>query len=212
MASLVCAKIMLQKLNSFKIPIKNANANDDDDGNDDAMKDNTELENEKEEKDEIQDFEFQVVRILWNGLVSNGKKPSKILGLEALYYVYPLLLQTLKESVPTNVDLEEGQMFMMEFGSLLQNAMNRRRKGSLTFSIKHSQKDDNDDYSNNDDDIDDDSCLLWDKDGGKEELRRRREKREQNANVLKLQQDILERNHCESSENQQEDIDPPPCS
>jgi hypothetical protein len=150
MASLFCAKVLLQKLNSFKIPM---------DDHDDDIVHHKAPSLEPEEKNEMNEIEFQVVRILWNGLVSHGKKPSKILGLEALYHVYPLLLQTLKENVPTNVDLQEGQMFMMEFGSLLQHAMNRRRRKSTLSTTNHKQ--------DNDDDVDDDSCLLWDKDGGK---------------------------------------------
>lgn len=176
LASLFCAKVMLQKLNSFKIPM--------DDHDDAIIHHKTPLE--PEEKDEMNEIEFQVVRILWNGLVSHGKKPSKILGLEALYHVYPLLLQTLKENVPANVDLQEGQMFMMEFGSLTQRAMNRRRRKS-TFSTTNQKQD-------NDDNVEDDSCLVWDKDGGKEELRRRRAKREQNAIFHKVQQERSDRN------------------
>jgi hypothetical protein len=189
MASLFCAKAMLQKLNSFKIPMEDDDIGDNiDDAN---IVHSTSKPLDEEEKNEIKEIEFQVVRILWNGLVSHGKKPSKILGLEALVHVYPLLLQTLKDSVPSNVDLQEGQMFMMEFGSLLQHARNRRRR-TLTWSTNQRKDDDAD--------ADDDSCLLWDKDGGKEELRRRREKREQSANSNKIQQEMLESNHAAQRE------------
>lgn len=151
MAPLLCARVILQKLNNFKIP--------DDYAND-------------EKNDEIKNLEFQVVRILWNGLVSHGKKPSKILGIEALHFVYPMVLQTLRDSIPDAVDAEEGQAFMQEFGSLLNNAINRRVTLSLTEKDRMNA-------------CDDDSCLLWDPDGGEDELKRRRDRREQNANAAK---------------------------
>jgi len=155
MASLLCARSILKKVNSFHIP------------------DNSKGEAGDVIEDEAKEIEFQVIRILWNGLVKNGKKPSMILGRHSLCQIYPILLQTLMDDIPGGVDVEEGQKFMVEFGRLLEDGMKRR-----DLSIAAKERETLNQY-------DDDSCLLWDTDGGKEELQRRRDRREMKAKVAK---------------------------
>ena len=48
----------------------------------------------KDDNDEEERLEFEVVRILWNGLVKNGNKPSMILGQKSLSHVFPLIKES----------------------------------------------------------------------------------------------------------------------
>jgi len=150
MAALLCARSLLKKINSFHAPTEN------------------------EEKDESKVLEFEVVRILWNGLVDSGKKPSMIVGKQALCHLYPLILESLIDEAPAGVDAEEARTFMEEFGRLLNGAMKRR---DTSISKEEKEKMDSQD---------DDSCLLWDTDGGAAELKRRRDRRENNVNAVKM--------------------------
>jgi len=151
MAPLLCARSILKTINAFQIP-----------------------DDEKDEKrDEVKDPELQVIKILWNGLVKNGKKPSMILGRQSLCHVYPILSQTLMDNIPEGVDVEEGQAFMAEFGRLLENGM-KRRYASTPAEERNMMNQ-----------YDDDACLLWDTDGGKEELKRRRDRREKKVQAVK---------------------------
>lgn len=118
-------------------------------------------------------LEKEVVRILWDGLLKSGQKPSKCLGRKALSYVSPSVLKSLCETFSTEehvkaaelkskgVDLGEVKIFFNEFGHLLFE------KEELNI-ISES---------------DSDTCLLWDTDGGKAELDRRRSRREKSATV-----------------------------
>ncbi len=112
----------------------------------------------------------EVVRIVWNGLIKNQQKPSKILGLESLTFAYPTILTSLhqKSNFPDDVDKEEGMAFMEEFGVLLSQAKKRRTSQIDQLTLEE----------------DDDSCLLWDKDRGEAELLRRRLRREQHASFF----------------------------
>lgn len=150
-APLLCARSILKTINAFQIP--------------DDQRD--------EKKDEAKDPELQVIKILWNGLVENGKKPSMILGRQSLCHVYPILSQTLMDNIPVGVDVEEGQAFMAEFGRLLENGMKRRNASTLAEEREVMNQ------------YDDDACLLWDIDGGKEELKRRRDRRKNNVQAAK---------------------------
>jgi hypothetical protein len=151
MAPLLCARSILKTINAFQIT-------------DDTL---------DEKKGEARDPELQVIKILWNGLVENGKKPSMILGRQSLSYVYPILSQTLMDNIPEGVDVEEGQAFMIEFGRLLENGMKRRNASIPTKEREVMNR------------YDDDACLLWDTDGGKEELKRRRDRRKDNVQAAK---------------------------
>ena len=159
MAALLCARCILKKVNTYEVP-EDCNS---------------------EEKDDDKILEFKVVRIMWNGLVNSGKKPSMILGRQSLRHVYPLILEALQEEVPGSVDSDEARVFMKEFGRLLDDATKRR-----DLSLSKEQKETLNSQ-------DDDSCLLWDNDGGNAELKRRRERREKNANIVKknLEEDRL---------------------
>jgi hypothetical protein len=146
MASLFCARTILKKINSFQIP-----------------------EAPDASKDEAKEIEFHVIRILWNGLVKNGQKPSMILGRHSLSQIYPIILQALIDDIPDGVDDEEGQTFMEEFGNLLIDGMKQKNSSIPANEREKLNQGDND------------SCLLWDIDGGKEELQRRRDKRKKKS-------------------------------
>ena len=155
-ASLLCARRILQKVNAFEIP-------EFDQKNEEG----------KEETSEEQKLEYNVVRILWNGIIKNGTKPSRVLGKQSLIHVYPLLLDMLQVDIPNEVDEDEWKSFMIEFGQLLKDSIKR---GDANVPLESREKMNM---------MDDDSCLLWDVDGGKEELNRRRDRRKSNAQSAK---------------------------
>lgn len=179
-SSLQCARSLLKAINSFIVPTKNTN----------YERSNQEGKDDNDEER----LEFEVVRILWNGLVNNGNKPSMILGQKSLSYVFPLIKescfhimekdggdnndsgQDVDDSTrgtvfyPKDVDIDEAKSFINEFGTLLIDAEKRKNK-----SISLVTKNDDGNILNREDD---DSCLLWDLDGGKAELERRRKRRE----------------------------------
>mmetsp|Transcript_32571 Transcript_32571/g.48559 ORF Transcript_32571/g.48559 Transcript_32571/m.48559 type:complete len:300 (-) Transcript_32571:758-1657(-) len=163
MASLKCARSLLKAINSLTIP-------PDEEEKDDSKK-------EEEVENDVTKLERNVVRIVWNGLVKNGNKPSKILGKRSLSYAYPYILKlvtaaasstddtqdskvsahTHADVLPVDVERNESILFFREFGNLLPE--------------QHQQP------PNSDSDKDNDSALLWDIDGGKAELARRRDRR-----------------------------------
>jgi hypothetical protein len=192
-AALLCARSLLKSINSFTVPppknnSKSSNGNDNDNEN----------EGKTNEEDQDKKLEFEVVRILWNGLVKNGKKPSMCLGRTSLSYVFPLIQESCfqrnelingksdndndQDQKPSanffpsdaDVDLDEAQAFIDEFGDLLINAEKRK-------NTKLSGKTGEDIAAINDDD----SCLLWDLDGGKSELERRRKRRDSKSAAMK---------------------------
>lgn len=155
-ASLLCARRILQKVNAFEIP-------EFDQKNEEG----------KEETNEEHKLEYNVVRILWNGIVKNGTKPSRVLGKQSLIHVYPLLLDMLQADIPNEVDEDEWKSFMLEFGQLLKDSI-KRKDANVPLETREKMNM-----------MDDDSCLLWDVDGGKEELQRRRDRRKTNAQSAK---------------------------
>lgn len=205
-AALLCARSLLKCINSFTVPEYNKNES----SQTTAASSTTTSTNKKEEEEkksnndnEHKVLEYEVVRILWNGLIKNGKKPSMILGQTSLIHVYPLIQKTFfvernqndnNENVyfPNNVDLEEAKSFIIEFGGLLQNAHDR--KNGLTNGI--SDKDDNDN----------DSSLLWDIDGGKAELQRRRKRREVKQQKYNAFIDEENKNHLLTIEEINDDV------
>jgi hypothetical protein len=118
-------------------------------------------------------LEKEVVRIVWDGLLKNGQKPSKCLGRKALSYAFPSILKNLCDTFLTEehnhgkmteieskgVDSGEAKLFFKEFGYLL---FEKERSNAVSES-------------------DSDACLLWDEDRGKAELDRRRKRREESA-------------------------------
>lgn len=176
-ASLLCARALLKKTNSFQIL-------------------DTHISHSKEESTKL---EFQVVKIVWNSLIKDeNKKPSKFLGRQSLHHIYPLLEESFREdvsnmmdnteskdsnSLANGVDVEEMISFFHEFGILLKKAVERH-----SHDPKRNAKTDVEGDGDDDDD-DDDSCLLWDADGGKEELKRRRDRREKKAQAAKMTMD-----------------------
>jgi len=162
-AALLCARQILKTINSFQIP-----------------EDNTAEEKSQDPLDQNA-MEIKVIRILWNGLIKSGKKPSKILGRKSLEHVYPFILNDLKSSSINGVDPLEVTSFMEEFGMLL-NAANKRRD----FLNKKELDKLND--------SDDDSCLLWDVDGGRAELDRRKQRRMKKVGSVVLGEDLNEDN------------------
>ena len=172
-AALLCARALLKSINSFVVPQEMTTTTC------------TTSEAKGEEKEiimgEEQKLEYEVVRILWNGLIKNGKKPSMVLGRSSLSHVFPLMKESVfqvdgnggnNDVYPISVDLEEAKAFVNEFGNLLDQA--ERRKNT---SLSSESKNDDDDKNGGDNNVDDDSCLLWDVDGGKAELERRRKRR-----------------------------------
>ena len=175
MAALLCARSLLKAINSFIIPSNLGEKKG----------------NEKTADDEEKKLELEVVRIVWNGLVKNGKKPSMILGRTSLSHVFPIIKEQCfnifddendadmneqsNDFYPKDVDLDEFKVFINEFGRLLCDA--EKRKNSII------SMDNNDDSKNLN--TDDDSCLLWDLDGGKSELERRRKRRELKSSCVR---------------------------
>ena len=173
-AALLCARSLLKSINSFTVPLLQ---------NDEEEKGQEDKQNEEKMN---KNLEYNVVRILWNGLIKNGQKPSLILGQTSLSIVFPLILESCYQierkdnddnNFPANVALDEAQIFMKEFGYLLSNA-EKRNNGNLQMG----KRDDKDTFLNQDDD---DSCLIWDLDKGKAELERRRKRREHKSSVMK---------------------------
>ncbi len=136
----------------------------------------TSTEEKNGDDDELKNLEFQVVKIVWNGLVEDKeKKPSRFLGRKSICLIYHLILASVLDSngdgsLPPGIDQNELICFMNEFGCLLKKAI-RREDGGASKEMQEQ---------------DDDSCLLWDADGGKEELKRRRDRREQKAKAAKI--------------------------
>lgn len=158
-AALFCARVLSKAINSFVIP-------------ENMAFDKKELSN-----DDCK-MEYEVVRVVWNKLIENNQKPTKILGLQSLIHVYPFIKESLESTTinfPDTVDSEEAVSFFREFGTLLEAADKHR---NVSFNEK-SQKD-----SDKEDEVDDDSFLLWAKDGGKAELSRRRKRREHHASFF----------------------------
>lgn len=181
-AALLCARSLLKAINGFVIPppaekLKSGDEKDNDD-------------------DEDKKFEFQVVRIVWNGLVQNNKKPSMYLGRTSLIHVFPLIKESCFQlndtstddkgdhihMFPNNVDLNEAQIFFDEFGELLTRA--EKRKNTI-LSSKAGEKKVGQTVQGDTIVGDDDSCLLWDTDGGISELERRRKRRESKSAAMK---------------------------
>ena len=155
-AALICARMLLKEINGFQFS--------------QARTKKSSTGDQKNEEEEETLMISEVVRIVWNGIIKNQQKPSKILGLDSLIHVYPMILTSLQQNsnFPDDVDKEEGIAFMDEFGVLLSQAKKRR-----TSQIDQLNMDE-----------DDDSCLLWDKDRGEAELERRRRRREQHASFF----------------------------
>lgn len=190
--ALLCARSLLKAMNSFTVPERNTSETSP--GLDANEK--KELENEAEEEEEEEMLEYDVVRIVWNGLIKNGKKPSLIMGRASLLHVYPLLTEACFQNCddgddssvnlyPNDVDIEEAQAFVHEFGNLLISA-GRRKNLSLSSNTCSMS------------DQDDDSCLIWDADGGKTELERRRKRREYKSSCI-LQDENKESSSCTCS-------------
>ncbi len=152
---LICARSLSKKINSYRIPIPDSATGV-----------------EGEEKDEEKILEISVVRILWNGLIDKGKKPSMLLGRKSLIYTFPSILEELKQQVPNGVDSDVWMPFIEDFGRLLVDATNRVQVAKGQVDIEN-----------------DDSCLLWDTDGGEAELKRRRNKRKMQKMVNVRKQD-----------------------
>jgi len=162
-AALLCARQILKTINSFQIP-------DDDEKSQDPPDDA---------------LDIKVIRILWNGLIKSGKKPSKLLGRKSLIHVYPFILNDLKSASINGVDPLEVTSFMSEFGMLL-NAANKRRDVSLNKKELDKLNE-----------TDDDSCLLWDVDGGRVELDRRKHRRKKHAgSVASLEEGNEDEGDC----------------
>jgi len=195
-ASLLCARALLKKINSFQVLLDDTPPH---------SKEESKDVNDIAEESEAAKLEFQVVKIVWNSMVKDeNKKPSKLLGRQSLHHIYPLLEESFREdvakmmngtgssinSLANCVDVEEMMAFLHEFGILLKKAAVRHshsydpkcNANAATSKIEVEGGDD-------DDGDDDDSCLLWDVDGGKEELKRRRERRENKANAAKMTMD-----------------------
>jgi hypothetical protein len=175
-AALSSARSLLKAINSYIVPSIEEEMVDCEKYNHTAK---TQEGNEsKTNSTEEEKLEFEVVRILWNGLVKSGQKPSKVLGRKSLSKVFPLLRKEIfpfnlngETNLPMGVDSNEFSAFIGEFEYLLQCSEN-------VDSVPKSQnKDDNDN--------DDDSCLVWDTDGGQAELERRRKRRALNATAKK---------------------------
>eukprot|EP00568_Trieres_chinensis_P004608 CAMPEP_0183309380 /NCGR_PEP_ID=MMETSP0160_2-20130417/25219_1 /TAXON_ID=2839 ORGANISM="Odontella Sinensis, Strain Grunow 1884" /NCGR_SAMPLE_ID=MMETSP0160_2 /ASSEMBLY_ACC=CAM_ASM_000250 /LENGTH=313 /DNA_ID=CAMNT_0025473403 /DNA_START=56 /DNA_END=997 /DNA_ORIENTATION=+ len=150
--ALRCARALIRAVNSLVIP--------DDKG---ERRIPTTVDGKKDEPELI---EGQVVRIVWNGIVAKGHKPTKLLGRRALRYAYPHIIRVNEEVsgktgvafcgvLPRDVDLGVSLSFFEEFGALLMAP--RPQRGE--------------------EDKDNDSALLWEADRGAAELRRRRGRR-----------------------------------
>jgi len=198
-AALLCARSLLKAINSFVIPPlpSEDKSVEEKDTKEDENEDNTHNKDEK--------FEFEVVRIVWNGLVKNNQKPTMFLGLTSLSHVFPLIKESCFQvqveddnngsgdndntkkiqmmMFPKNVDLNEAQIFIDEFGDLLVRA--QKRKNVTLSDEKNNNAQDIDKIGKIHTHIDDDSCLLWDVDGGKSELERRRKRRELKSAAMK---------------------------
>mmetsp|Transcript_243 Transcript_243/g.322 ORF Transcript_243/g.322 Transcript_243/m.322 type:complete len:312 (+) Transcript_243:126-1061(+) len=181
-AALLCARSLLKAINNFKVP---------------SMPSKHRLkEYYKDDQEKL--LEFQVVRIVWNGLIKNKNKPSKILGWTSLNHVFPLIMEScfyMVPNIPTNkignseevfpscksnnnmfptgVDVNEAKTFIEEFGHFLLNV--EEQHNPSTSDTKNNYLDANDN----------DCCLIWDKDGGKAELERRRKRRQASAEAAK---------------------------
>lgn len=154
MAALLCARTLSKTINSYQIP------------------ESAEPIKSKDSRNSDDSLEYEILRILWNGIISNGKKPTSILGRKSLHPIYNMVLEELIKNdalSPVGVDKEEAESFMIEFFLLLDDATKRI---DAQEKIKY-------------DAPDDDSCLLWDADVGAAELKRRRDRREKNANFFK---------------------------
>jgi len=171
-SSLLCARTLLKAINTFQIPHDAMPQKDEE-------KEEAARTTEKDNTDELNNLEFQVVRIVWNGLVEDKeKKPSRFLGRKSLGPIYNLIVASILDnhndnSLPSGVDQNELICFMNEFGSLLKNAIKRKAGDG---AAKHNKMQGRDD----------DSCLVWDSDGGKEELKRRRGRRKQKAKAANI--------------------------
>jgi hypothetical protein len=162
--ALLCARALLQATNQFQIP---------QDDNQDILSHKSASAPESTEEEEVR-LERQVVRLVWNGLISSDQKPAKFLGRRSLHYVYPAILQQLLLVRADNNDDEEHVLFFQEFGRLLEEAM--RKSPSFGVVNTKNEHDEDDDTNQN---TDSDACLLWDADGGAGELARRRKRRSQ---------------------------------
>mmetsp|Transcript_22327 Transcript_22327/g.31982 ORF Transcript_22327/g.31982 Transcript_22327/m.31982 type:complete len:232 (-) Transcript_22327:313-1008(-) len=146
--ALLCARFLLTAINSYQIL------------DDDLKLGLVEKMSKKETT------EKKVIQVVWNRILEQTQKPSKIFGRSMLRVVFPGILKQFEQqpkikssnTVPSCMD-----GFLMEFDRLLQF------QKPLCFT----------------DDITDDSKLIWGLDGGESELMKRVEQRTKNSNDRK---------------------------
>ena len=100
-AALLCARSLLKAINSFVIPPSSSSAAA-------AAPEEKSSDKQSSEDDEDKKFEFEVVRIVWNGLVKNGQKPAKILGQTSLSHVFPLIKESCFQVEDTDAQAQQS--------------------------------------------------------------------------------------------------------
>eukprot|EP00574_Skeletonema_japonicum_P006206 CAMPEP_0201722894 /NCGR_PEP_ID=MMETSP0593-20130828/7102_1 /ASSEMBLY_ACC=CAM_ASM_000672 /TAXON_ID=267983 /ORGANISM="Skeletonema japonicum, Strain CCMP2506" /LENGTH=301 /DNA_ID=CAMNT_0048213901 /DNA_START=111 /DNA_END=1016 /DNA_ORIENTATION=+ len=187
-SALVCARKLLNGINTTVVPRRNGKEEEKDESDDGGSK--------NEINDETQQMMNAATHIVWNRLVENkDMKPSKVLGRKSLKVAWPYIEERFRRGAdsaddssinnvdalirsysieilpaiapPQGIEMDSWIAYYTEFGNLLTKACQ---------NDKSKQEDDGEN--------EDDSKLLWAHDKGVSELQRRQDRRAKRAESL----------------------------
>ena len=197
-ASLVCARTLLVGVNSTILPDNETNNNP-------IANTMTTITSHEKDREGRKRLQYEVVRILWNGLVNSTVstmkkelKPSKLLGRDALLIAYPYIKERFRRGIADVLTTdqerkEDGNPSLHPSTSKPIQTMPNNMLPPIPPPINVDLDQWEAYYTEfgnllrqaccitKEDDAEDDSALLWSNDGGAQELRERRDRRMKRA-------------------------------